>query len=323
VSALHVDATTAVAALSLAIWLYLLFGRGLFWLERPRPAPPAPPRHPAIVVVIPARDEAATIGGIVTAIRDELVEQVRLVDELVVIDSDSTDQTARIAADSGAQVFAAASVRPDLGTHRGKGEALWKAQFVTSGDILVFIDADLTEWGPHFVTGLVGPLLTDPRVLLVKGFYDRILDDGSGRISTEGGRVTELVARPLLSLHWPQLTAVVQPLAGEWAIRRDIFRSLPVPVGYGVEMSTLLDVYRDHGLPAIAQVDLGARGHSHQSVHDLAVMAGEIVAVTMRRAGRDVPDAAELRQFDRTSSAPWRARPIPLLERPPADSVDA
>lgn len=276
-----------------------------------------------ISVVIPARDESATIGGIVSAIRRALIEDTPLLDELVVIDSDSTDGTAEIAAAAGAQVHRAAQIRPELGRHAGKGEALWKAQFVTSGDILVFIDADLTEWGPHFVTGLLGPLLTDAGVLLVKGFYDRILDDGTGRPSLQGGRVTELVARPLLSLHWPELTDLVQPLAGEWAIRRSAFAQLPIPVGYGIEMSTLLDVHREHGLAAIAQVDLGARAHSHQSVHDLAVMAAEIIAVVLRRVGRSVPDRAQLRQFDRSTTLPWRSRPIPLTERPAACTIDA
>jgi glucosyl-3-phosphoglycerate synthase len=158
--------------------------------------------------------------------------------------------------------------------------------------------------------------------VLVKGFYDRILDNGTADPSLEGGRVTELVARPLLSLYWPLLRDVVQPLAGEWAIRRGTFATLPVPVGYGVEMSTLLDIYREHGPSAIAQVDLGARGHSHQSVHDLAVMAGEILAVAARRIGQPLPDHAELRQFDRSATPAWRSRPIPLTERPPARTVD-
>ncbi len=274
-----------------------------------------------VSVVIPARNEAPTIGGIVAAISRDLMGGIPLVDELVVIDSDSTDDTAVIAAAAGARVHAAAAIRPELGRHPGKGEALWKSQFVTTGDLLVFIDADLTEWGPHFVTGLLGPLLTDPAVQLVKGFYDRLLDDGSGRPSLQGGRVTELVARPLLSLYWPALTGIVQPLAGEWAIRRRTFAALPVPIGYGVEMSTLLDVHRDHGLTAIAQVDLGARGHSHQSVHDLALMAGEILAVALRRMGHPTPEAAELRQLDRSVTPPWRTRPIPLAERPPALTV--
>jgi glucosyl-3-phosphoglycerate synthase len=274
-----------------------------------------------ISVVIPARNVAATIGGIVTAIRHALIEQIALVDELVVIDSDSTDETAAIADAAGAQVWPAATVLPELGSNPGKGEALWKAQFVTTGDLLVFIDADLTKWGPHFVTGLVGPLLADPAVLLVKGFYDRVLDEDTGSSSPQGGRVTELVARPLLSLYWPDLRDVVQPLAGEWAIRRSTFAALPVPVGYGVEMSTLLDVWREHGPAAIAQVDLGTRGHSHQSVHDLAVMAGEIMAVAARRIGQCLPEHAELRQFDRMATPPWQSRPIPLAERPPARTI--
>lgn len=275
-----------------------------------------------ISVVIPARDESATIGTIVSAIRGALVEDVPIVDELVVIDSDSRDGTAAIAARAGARVLAAREIRPDLGGVAGKGEALWKSQFVTSGDVLVFIDADLTGWGPHFVTGLLGPLLSDPATRLVKGFYDRILDDGSGQHTPQGGRVTELVARPVLSLGWPQLTQVVQPLAGEWAIRRGTFESLSVPVGYGVELAALLDVYAQYGLEAIAQVDLGERAHSHQSVHDLAVMAAEILTVGMRRAERPVPAAAaELWQYDRRLDPPWRSRAIPTDERPPAATV--
>lgn len=278
-----------------------------------------------ISVVIPARDEAATIGGIVEGIRRDLVMAAPLVDELVVIDSDSRDDTAAIAADHGATLFAARKIRPDLGSYPGKGEALWKSLFVTTGELLVFIDADLTGWGTHFVTGLLGPLLSDPRVELVKGYYDRVLEDGSGGQAPQGGRVTELVARPLLNLFWPDLAHVVQPLAGEWAIRREVFAQLPVPVGYGVEMATLLDVYSRDGLPAIAQVDLGARAHTHQSVHDLGVMAAEIIAVAARR--RCGPVAVEpeqlLWQFHRTATPPWRSRGVPLHERPPVTTVVA
>ena len=275
-----------------------------------------------ISVVIPARDEAPTIGAIVSGIRAELVDCLQLIDELVVIDSDSTDATARIALANGARLYPARAIRPDLGSYFGKGEALWKAQFVTTGDILVFIDADLTGWGTHFVTGLLGPLLTDEGVQLVKGFYDRALDDGSGRVAPHGGRVTELVARPLLNLFWPELAHIVQPLAGEWAIRRSAFETLQVPVGYGVEMATLLDVFAACGADAIAQVDLGERAHIHQSVHDLGVMAAEIIAVAARRRPGGSPRAsAALWQFDRQADPPWRAREIPMTERPPAVTV--
>ena len=274
-----------------------------------------------ISVVIPARDEAPTIGGIVEGIRAELIERRPLVDELVVIDSDSVDGTADVARAAGAAVHAARDVRPDLGSHGGKGEALWKSQFVTSGDVLVFVDADLTEWGPHFVVGLLGPLLTDARVQLVKGFYDRIMDDGSGHHAPQGGRVTELVARPLLNLYRPELSHVVQPLAGEWAIRRSMFESLSVPTGYGVEIATLLDVYARNGVDAIAQVDLGERAHSHQSVHDLGLMAAELIAVASRRLGLGTEPADLLWQFSRQAGSPWVPRQVPSVERTPAITV--
>ncbi|HEY2271632.1 MAG TPA: glucosyl-3-phosphoglycerate synthase [Jatrophihabitantaceae bacterium] len=274
-----------------------------------------------ISVVIPARNEAPTIGGIVAGIRDRLIDEHPLVDELVVIDSDSSDNTAELAHAAGAQVYEARAVRPELGRYPGKGEALWKSQFVTRGDVLVFIDADLTQWGTHFVTGLLGPLLSNPSVQLVKGFYDRLLDDGSTAHTPQGGRVTELVARPLLNLRWPALSAVVQPLAGEWAIRRSTFATLSVPVGYGIEIATLLDVFLASGLPAVAQVDLGARAHAHQSVHDLGVMAAEVIAVAGRRLGLAEIESSELWQFDRGSEPPWRSRAVPVAERPPVISI--
>jgi glucosyl-3-phosphoglycerate synthase len=197
-----------------------------------------------ISVVIPARDEERTVAGVVGSIRASLMEQIPLIDEVVVIDSDSADGTATVAARAGATVHRARDIAPALGAHSGKGEALWKSLLVTDGDLLVFIDADLTQWGPHFVTGLLGPLFADPGVLLVKGFYARVAPGTDGSASTEGGRVTELVARPLLSLWWPELSGVVQPLAGEWAARCELMESLPIPVGYGVELSTLLDTAR-------------------------------------------------------------------------------
>jgi glucosyl-3-phosphoglycerate synthase len=280
-----------------------------------------------ISVVIPARDEESTIAGVVGSLRAAVVERVPLVDEVVVIDSDSADGTAVAAARAGATVHRARDVAPARGTYRGKGEALWKSLLVTEGDLLVFIDADLTQWGPHFVTGLLGPLLADPGVQLVKGFYARIATGKDGSTSAEGGRVTELVARPLLSLWWPELSGVVQPLAGEWAARRTLMESLGIPVGYGVELSTLLDTAATHGLDAIAQVDLGSRAHKHQSDRDLALMAAELLIVAERR--RPVERAGEvdggpaaagplLQQFVREGGQVRPVtRPIPVQERPP------
>ncbi len=277
-----------------------------------------------VSVVIPARNEERTVGSVVSRIRDELILAHPVVDELVVMDSLSTDATAAVARSYGARVHSVADVVPDLGVLPGKGEAMWKSLFVTSGSVVAFIDADLTEWGPHFVLGLLGPMLTDPGVLLVKGFYDRLMEDASGQSSSEGGRVTELVARPALSLWWPALSGLVQPLAGEWAVRRDLFERLPVPVGYGVEFASVVDTFHRFGLDAIAQVDLGRRGHQHQSVHDLGAMATEILEIAERRkpgvqpAGRD---AVELSQFDRRRPGLWNGRVIEVRERPPAVTV--
>lgn len=286
-----------------------------------------------ISAVIPARNEERTVADVVTAIREALVARVPLVDELVVIDSDSTDGTAKAAAGAGATVHHAADIAPELGSYRGKGEALWKSLLVTEGDLLVFIDADLTRWGPHFVTGLVGPLLAEPGIRLVKGFYARVRTGTDGSTSADGGRVTELVARPLLSLWWPELGGVVQPLAGEWAARRELMESLTIPVGYGVEIATLLDTAARFGLDAIAQVDLDARAHHHQADHDLALMAAELMAVAERRrppaarpggAAPGPEPATELQQFVRENGQVRpRTRPIPLHERPPVASVRA
>jgi glucosyl-3-phosphoglycerate synthase len=271
-----------------------------------------------ICVVVPARNEERTVATVVSRIREHLVIHQPLVDELVVMDSLSVDHTAECARAAGATVWSVADVLPELGVRPGKGEALWKSLFVTTGDLLIFIDADLTEWDTHFVTGLIGPLLVWPQVRLVKGFYDRKLDLGEG-VAAEGGRVTELVARPWLALHRPALSAVVQPLAGEWAIRRDHFASLSVPSGYGVELAALLDTYDHHGLEAISQVDLGRRAHVHQNLHDLAAMASELMAVAERRGGGDVPDTVILPQIKRDRT--WSDREVSAVERPPAASL--
>lgn len=273
-----------------------------------------------VSVVIPARNEAETVGDVVSVLRRELVEGTPLVSELVVIDSDSTDATAQVASDAGATVHRSADIAAHLGSHPGKGEALWKSLFVTTGDHLVFVDADLTAWGPHFVIGLVGALTADPTTQLVKGWYDRVLDVDGHAPSTEGGRVTELVARPVLNLWWPQLAGVVQPLAGEWAATRSLMESITVPTGYGVEIGSLIDTHTRHGLAGIAQVDLGARAHRHQKDHDLAVMAAELLAVVDSRRGGELGPidvaAQELQQFTRQDG--WRTRPVPLTQRQPA-----
>lgn len=273
-----------------------------------------------VSLVIPARNEAATVGDVVAGVREAFGGT--LLDEIVVIDGASQDDTARLAAEAGATVHALADIRPDLGERVGKGEAIWKSQFVTTGDLLVFMDADLTEWSPHFVSGLLDPLLADPRVDLVKGFYERPFRDGSAEVRHGGGRVTELVARPLLALAFPELTQVVQPLAGEWAVRRSVYETLHVPVGYGVDLAALIDIASIHGLDAVAQVDLGRRAHSHQSVQALGAMALQLAATVWSRSGRPVDGLAQLRQFE---AGPHGFEPVvrdvDLTERPPARTV--
>jgi glucosyl-3-phosphoglycerate synthase len=194
---------------------------------------------------------------------------------------------------------------------------MWKSLFVTTGDLVVFMDADLTDWDTHFVPGLLGPLLTWPDVQLVKGFYERPGEQGP----LDGGRVTELVARPLISLLHPQLQDLVQPLAGEWAVRRSLFAALSVPTGYAVELAALVDTAASHGASAIAQVDLGTRAHGHQPLLDLGAMATQILAATLARAGAALSTtsgSAILRQFLKG--------PVPLdrvvetVERPPAEN---
>ena len=271
--------------------------------------------HTSVSLVVPARNEAETVGDVVTRVRERLVDTVRLVDEIVVIDSDSVDGTYDAAASAGAAVHRSAEIRPDLGTHPGKGEAMWKSLFVTSGDLVVFMDADLLDWDTHFVPGLLGPLLTWPEVQLVKGFYERPGEQGP----MDGGRVTELVARPLITLLHPELRDLVQPLAGEWAVRRAHFSSLSVPTGYAVELAALVDTAALQGAGAIAQVDLGTRAHSHQSIFDLGAMATQILAAALRRGTAQVAaESVVLRQF--------LPGPVPVdrvvetVERPPAAS---
>lgn len=277
-----------------------------------------------VSVVIPARDEESTVGAVVDAVRRAWVDEVSLVDELVVIDSDSVDATAERARAAGARVHAAADVRPDLPAARGKGEALWKSLHVTTGDVLVFLDADLLDWGPHFVPGLLGPLLTTPDVELVKAVYHRPMLTPDGQEAESGGRVTELVARPLLALHFPELAHVVQPLSGEWAIRRSTFEQLSVPVGYGVEIAALVDVAARHGAPGTAQVDLGRRTHRHHRHDTLGPMAVQVMAAIERRLGTPRPGASTvvLQQFDPVQGG-FRARrtDVEVAERPPAVTV--
>lgn len=239
-----------------------------------------------ISVVLPALDEERTIGAIVSTLHRDLIERVPLIDELIVIDPGSSDRTARIAADAGARVVSEADVLPEHGRVPGKGEALWKSLYATTGDIVCWLDADIEGFKSEFVTGLVGPLIADPALAYVKGFYERPLDGVDGAQPTGGGRVTELVARPLINMHWPALAGFIQPLSGEYAGRRSALEQVPIAAGYGVELGLLLDLYDLVGLDAMAQVDLEVRVHEHQRTDALGRMAFTLQHTAMTRLQR-------------------------------------
>jgi glucosyl-3-phosphoglycerate synthase len=234
-----------------------------------------------VSICLPARDEAATVGAIVRDLLSGPVAASGLVDEVLVVDDGSTDATAEIARSAGARVVRAADVLGQRGGGPGKGQALWSAVFASEGDIVAFLDADVTNFQPSFVAGLLGPVLTYDDVALVKAFYERPLDGQA----TGGGRVTELVARPLIAVLLPHLSDIIQPLAGECAAPREVLERLPFAQGYGVELGLLADVAARFGLGSIAEVDLGVRAHRNRPVSELAPQAVAIVQVALERAG--------------------------------------
>lgn len=286
-----------------------------------------------VSVVLPALNEEATVGAIVEVIRRDLMDGAGtpLVDELVVIDSGSTDRTAEVAAKAGARVVHRDEILPRLPALPGKGEVLWRSLLVTDGDVVCFVDADLRDFSATFVSGIVGPLLTDPEVRFVKAMYDRPLSpefDGLGAATAskahgQGGRVTELVARPLLNLHWPQLAGFVQPLGGEYAVRRDLLERLPFPVGYGVELGLLVDALHTVGLDALGQVDVGVRLHRHQDGQALGRMAAAIYRTALLRLSRGHLVRPELTQFERGPEGfVPHTYAVDTEERPPMRDVE-
>ena len=263
-----------------------------------------------VSVCIPARNEEATVGAVVTAIQSALIEAVPLVDEIVVIDDHSTDGTAARAAEAGARVVDASKVLTDHGEGHGKGEALWKSVHESTGDVVVWVDADIVNFDPGFVIGLLGPLLTDPEIDFVKGHYYRPEANGVG-----GGRVTELLARPLLAQYFPELADIAQPLSGEYAARRSLVERLPFVVGYGVDVALLIDAARTMGVAHLAQVDLGTRNHRNRSLEELGPQALAVSQAILDRAGVRPPGPAVLR---RPGKAPLT---LALHQRPPLASI--
>ncbi|HEX6489640.1 MAG TPA: glucosyl-3-phosphoglycerate synthase [Candidatus Dormibacteraeota bacterium] len=234
---------------------------------------------------LPTLNEAPTIGKILRIAQDELQRDHPLLDEIVVIDSGSSDQTVAIAKGMGVPVYDHRELVPELGSFAGKGEALWKSLYVLDGDIVVWCDTDVSNFHPQFVYGVLGPLLTDQRIGYVKGFYRRPLNFPGQEHTAGGGRVTELAARPLINLFYPDLSGLLQPLSGEYAGRRELLERLPFFTGYGVEMGHLIDILENFGLNRIAQVDLGIRIHRNQELFDLSKMAFAIMQVALKRLG--------------------------------------
>lgn len=238
-----------------------------------------------ISVVLPTLNEAATIRKVIHAIRGRLVERFPLVDELVVVDSSSQDETRDIVRSEAVPLFIHDEILEECGTYRGKGEAMWKSLQVTTGDLVVWIDTDVSNTHPKFVYGILGPLLLRPEIHFVKAFYQRPIRVGGEMQATGGGRVTELSARPILNLFFPELSGLVQPLAGEQGGRRTLLEQLPFFTGYGVETGLLIDTLQRAGLDAIAQVDMKQRIHRNQDLLGLSKMSFEILQVALRRVG--------------------------------------
>ncbi len=265
-------------------------------------------REGAVSVCLPARECAATVGAIVTALAP--LRTAGIVEEIVVVDAASPDGTAAVAAGAGAAVYQEAELLPQFGPVRGKGDAMWRALSVLRGEYICFLDADTEDFAAHFCTGLLGPLLCEPGVQFVKGFYRRPFEHGGMSVPDGGGRVNHLTARPALALFYPQLAAVRQPLAGEVAARRELLQRLPFATGYGVEIAMLIDVWGDVGLDGIAQVDLDVHRNRHQALAALTPMAFTVLATIASRLRRE----ERLQGSDATGET---------VERPPLASLAA
>jgi hypothetical protein len=232
---------------------------------------------------LPALNEAETVGNVIQTIKSALMEEVPLLDEIVLIDSGSVDYTREIASDLGTPVYIHQEILPQHGFYGGKGEALWKSLYVLEGDLVAWVDTDIKNIHPRFVYGIIGPLLRDPGIQYVKGFYRRPLREGDKLVAGGGGRVTELTARPFINLFFPELSGLIQPLSGEYAGRRAALEQVPFFTGYGVETGLLIDVLDEYGLHAIAQVDLLERIHHNQALPSLSKMSFAIMQVVFSR----------------------------------------
>jgi glucosyl-3-phosphoglycerate synthase len=248
--------------------------------------------RPSTTLVLPGRNVAGTIGRILDVIAD-LRARTGLPDQVIVIDADSPDGTAQIAREHGAEVYSENELMPQYGPAQGKGDAMWRSLSVARGDVVMFADADTTDFREHFVYGTLGPLLSDPSIAFCKAAFRRPFTSGDQSVADGGGRVTELMAKPLLNLFYPQLAGFVQPLAGEFAARRELFSAVPFFTGYGVEIGMMIDIYNEVGLTAMAQVDIGTRQNRHQPLADLSRMSSVVLRTVAAREGIDARFADE------------------------------
>jgi glucosyl-3-phosphoglycerate synthase len=283
-----------------------------------------------ISLCIPTLNEELTIGKEIVLFKSELMDRYPLLDEIAVIDSGSTDRTLEVAASFGADTYLAADILPEMGNKCGKGENLWKAIYQLRGDIIIYIDADIKNIHPRFAYGLLAPLIYHPEIKYVKAFYDRPLVTSKEVRVSGGGRVTEILVRPLFSLFFPELSALVQPLSGEYAVRRDVLERLSFPIGYGVETSHVIDVYTEWGLQAFGQTDLDQRVHRHHATRDLGKMAFGILHTFLNRLRSRgiVPDLPTLTPILRQFQAHEETYEQVLFEireeeRPPMIDIDA
>jgi glycosyltransferase involved in cell wall biosynthesis/nucleotide-binding universal stress UspA family protein len=283
-----------------------------------------------ISLALPSLNEEQTVGKVITTIKKALMDDVPLLDEMVLVDSDSTDRTRQIAEDLGITVHIHQQLLPELGARRGKGEALWKCLLVTRGDIIAWIDTDIINIHPRFVYGVLGPLLLERNIQLVKGFYRRPIKVGDKIQAGGGGRVTELAARPLLNLFYPELSGVVQPLSGEYAGRREALEKAVFFSGYGVEIGLLIDIFEQWGLRSIAQVDLLERIHRNQGLEALSKMSFAIIQTVLRKLETRyersiVEDVNKTMKLIRSARGGYflEVEEVAELERPPMASIPA
>lgn len=303
------------------------FHHGMFWDNRAM-VEEKERKGLTISLCIPTLNEEKTIGKEIVIFKSELMDRYPLIDEIAVIDSGSTDQTRETAAAFGADVYLSAEILPEQGFKRGKGENLWKAIHQLHGDIICYIDADIRNIHPRFITGLIAPLIYHDRMKYIKAFYDRPLAFSQGLRPSGGGRVTEILVRPLFSLFFPELTALIQPLSGEYAVRREVLEAIPFPIGYGVETSHLIDVYMKFGLEAFGQTDIDQRVHRNQATLDLGKMAFGILQSFLNRLETygmvdKLPEVSNIfRQFQAEGNRyEQRLHEIIEEERPPIISI--